>query len=151
MWVSEICQRDVITAVADDTLVSAAERMRELHVGSLVIVDDGAAARARPVGVLTDRDIVVAVVARDADHITKLSVGDVMTADPVSVRTRDALDTALQRMRAYGVRRAPVVDDEGCLIGVIAVDDIVEYTCDVLTNVVEVMRRGRVREESRRT
>lgn len=150
MFISEICQRDVATAHADENLITAAERMRERHVGSLVVTAEPRAARHLPVGMLTDRDIVVAVVARDAAHLSSLSVGDVMTTEPISVRATDSLDIALQRLRVYGVRRAPVVDDEGLLVGVIAIDDLVVYASDLLASLAEVMHRGVAREEGRR-
>ena len=151
MNVSEFCQRDVVTAGPGDSLIEAANLMRERHVGSVVVVDDPGSARVRPIGMLTDRDIVVAVVARDHGHLPQLTVDEVMTSDPITVRGTDAIQVAIERMRAYGVRRAPVLDEEGWLTGVVAIDDIVAYASDLLVGVSELMRRGRMREEFRRT
>ena len=111
MNVSNICSRNAITVRRSDELVKAAQLMREKHIGFLVVVEpDVADGLQRPVGVLTDRDIVITVVARETDPRT-LRVGDVMTQPPVTVSSADSMDEALREMRRAGVRRMPVIGE----------------------------------------
>lgn len=111
--------RQVITAGPDELVSTAAKKLRDHRVGCLVVERQG-----RAYGILTDRDIAIRVVAADLDaRLTK--VGDVATLDPVVVRDLEGVDTAARRMREYGVRRLPVVDDAGMLQGIITADDIV--------------------------
>lgn len=111
--------RQVITAGPDELVSTAAKKLRDHRVGCLVVERQG-----RPYGILTDRDIALRVVAGDLDpRVTKVS--DVATLDPVVVRDLEGVETAARRMREYGVRRLPVVDDAGMLKGIITADDIV--------------------------
>jgi CBS domain-containing protein len=124
MNIGEICHRDVITVRASDDLTSAAELMRTEHVGYLVVVEpEVGESTVRPIGVLSDRDIVIAVVARGVD-VRSLRVGDVMTQQPITVEENYALKTALQEMRRIGVRRMPVVGHRGQLVGLVSLDDV---------------------------
>ena len=114
----------------------------------LVVVETDALGRvARPIGVLTDRDLVLTLLARDVIP-SAVSVGDVMTANPVTIRDSDSIEDALQKMREHGVRRMPVVGERGDLMGVLSTDDILRVlawdTQDlVTTNAVE---RGWLKE-----
>jgi CBS domain-containing protein len=83
MIVGNACNTAVVLATAEEPLVEAARRMRDFHVGSVIVVSDLSA--RRPIGMLTDRDIVVSAVAQSPDRVTSLSVGDVMSADVVTV------------------------------------------------------------------
>jgi predicted transcriptional regulator len=120
--------------------------MRELHVGSLVIVD-GPANERRPIGILTDRDIVVGVLAQTDQKLDILCVDDVMTSELVVAREDDDLDEVLRRMRAKGVRRMPVVDSRGVLKGVVAADDILEHVREQVGALAALIGRERNREE----
>jgi CBS domain-containing protein len=101
------------------------------------------------VGVLTDRDLVVSVIARDIDART-LKVGDVMTSGPVTVREHDPLEFALAEMRRLGVRRLPVLNDCGTLAGVVSLDDIVPQLVRQLNDVAgSIHTEGLVERESR--
>lgn len=129
----EACKRDVVIAYRDTPLAEAAKRMRARHVGCIVVVEKDDA--ARPVGILTDRDIVVEVVAAELDP-RSITVGEVMTAPIVTVNADDdALDT-LKVMRIRGVRRVPVVDGTGALAGLASLDDLLEIAGDTLNDVV---------------
>jgi CBS domain-containing protein len=122
----DLCQRHVVTARRHEELTTAAWMMRERNVGCLVVVDPaGAFGGWRPVGLLTDRDIVTKAIARDCE-LAALTVGEVMTCNPVTVWTTSSLEESLQRMLAGGVRRVPVVEERGCLAGILALDDIFE-------------------------
>jgi CBS domain-containing protein len=149
MTVGDVCTRAVVTATADETLATAARRMRDHHVGTVVVVDgDG---RNRPTGILTDRDIVVSAVAQSPDKIATLAVGDVMTRDPITVRPSASLQSALSTMHAKGVRRLPVVRADGVLEGLIAFDDLLEATSEDLNQLVGlVLREQSIEREVRR-
>jgi len=111
--------RQVITARPDELVSSVAEKLRDHRVGCIVLEREG-----RPFGILTDRDVAIRVVAAGLDaRATK--VGDVATLDPVVVRDLEGVETAARRMREYGVRRLPVVDEAGMLRGIITADDLV--------------------------
>lgn len=127
MNVYELCQRHVVTVRRHEELATAAWMMRERNVGCLVVVEPaGGIGGEKPIGLLTDRDIVTNVIARESD-LRALKVDDVMTRHPVTIWASATLDDALQRMRTGGVRRVPVIDDRGLLAGILALDDIFEH------------------------
>jgi CBS domain-containing protein len=144
MNVGELCNREVVFASRDMGLVEAARLMREHHVGSLVVVDERQSERV-PVGMITDRDIVVAAVAKNVDPST-LSVGDVMSAGALVVREQDDIADALRVMREKGVRRMPVVNRGGALVGILAIDDVLELVAEEMDAFVHTLRSERVRE-----
>jgi CBS domain-containing protein len=148
--VNETMSFDTVTARGGEGLLDAARRMRELHVGCLVVVDDGPRGGARPIGILTDRDIVVGVLAQTDQGLHLLRVDDVMTKKLVLARENDDLDEALRRMRTAGVRRVPVVDAEGVLKGVLAFDDILQHVEVQLGALTGLIGRERRREEEAR-
>lgn len=124
MDVREACSKKVVTIRKDNTLIEAARSMREHHVGDLVVVESRGEEQI-PIGILTDRDIVVAVIAKDMDHFHKLAVGDVMSFDLVTAHEDDNLGDILERMGTCGVRRVPVVTQSGTVVGILTFDDIV--------------------------
>jgi len=135
MNVGEVCKPNVVTIREFDELSVAAKLMRERHVGYLIVVDPQPLdAKLKPIGVLTDRDIVVGVLARDAD-IRALRVGDVMTREPVVVDEDKSIGFALKEMRRIGVRRLPIVGRAGCLVGVLSLDDVIEVLAKELLGV----------------
>ncbi len=144
----DLCTRNVVISHRDLAVNGAARLMREQHVGCLVVIDETAAGRI-PVGLLTDRDIVTAVVARDVDART-LRVEDVMTAGPVLARDTDSLFEAMNAMRRAGARRVPVVDDRGALQGLLALDDVIEVVGEEMRLLLEVLTSARSREPERR-
>jgi len=115
----KICTKPVVTASAQMTVDQAARAMRSKNVGALVVVNAG-----RPVGMLTDRDIVVEVVARGMDP-EEVRVGDVMVKKPVTIRQDLGIFDAARMFAKTGVRRLPVVTGSGVLVGVITMDDVV--------------------------
>lgn len=121
MKVGQVCKRDVTCVAGTADIVDAARLMREKHVGFLVVHEEGDPLW-RPLGVLTDRDIVLQVTARDVDPHS-VTAADVMTQQPMVARENDDLSEALQGMRLAGIRRVPVVDERGALTGVFAISD----------------------------
>jgi CBS domain-containing protein len=119
MSIGRICQREVDLAEASESVRDAARRLRHRGVGSLVVVD----AERRPVGIVTDRDLVLRVLAEGKD-IDETTVREVMTTEVESVEDATPIETALALMRSGTVRRLPVVDRDGRLTGLVSVDDI---------------------------
>ena len=144
MIVADVCRRAVVTAMPDETIADAARRMRDHHVGTVVVVDPERG--ERPIGILTDRDIVVSAVAQSPDRLDVLLVGDVMTSDIVTTRQSETLHSALAAMHTRGVRRLPVVDGDGRLEGLVAFDDILEATSAELNELVGLVAREQRRE-----
>ena len=121
MDVGGLCRYRPVTIGPGADLVDAARLMRECHVGFLVVSDG-----AGPLGVLTDRDIVLEAVAGDVP-LHEVTVRDAMSAQPVTLTADTALEDALDSLRAAGVRRAPVVDDGGRIVGVLSIDDVLDH------------------------
>lgn len=144
MKAASICRQKCVTISVSDDLAAAAKLMRDEHIGFLVVVEPGTSKErgSAPVGVITDRDIVVAVVARDADP-GALRVGDVMTPDPVVVRSDASLENVARMMRDSGIRRAPVVDVNGRACGVVSIDDILDVLARQLTDLAALIRNER--------
>ena len=145
MTVGAICTRDVVVARPKTTIIDAAKRMREAHVGDIVAVDvrDG---RQVPVGILTDRDIALSVVANNADYIQSLMMHDVMSDNLVTAREEEDLEAALSRMKEQGVRRLPVIDSDGALAGILTLDDILQHLSADQSELVTLMAREQRRE-----
>jgi CBS domain-containing protein len=139
-----ICTRSVITAFRSTAVNEAARLMREQHVGCLVIVDETDVGRV-VVGMLTDRDIVMAIVAHDLDART-LRVEDVMSVDLATAREEDSLMDLIGSMRHKGVRRVPVVDARRVLVGLVSLDDVLESIVQELSSLVETIAVERKRE-----
>lgn len=137
MTTGEICSRLVVFARKDMPLGTAAKLMREHHVGSLVVLEDGAPGRV-PVGIITDRDIVVEVVAADLDY-RNLTVGEIMSSELITAREEDNMLDTLQVMRRRGVRRIPVVASSGVLVGIVTIDDLLEIVAEELDDVVKAI------------
>jgi CBS domain-containing protein len=122
--------------------------MRENHIGSLVIVDEADRGRF-PVGMLTDRDIAVAVVAPALDPRT-LTVGEVMSGELVTASEQDDILDTLQRMRRRGVRRVPVLAANGTLAGIVTLDDLLELVAEQLGDIVKAITAEQSREAKTR-
>jgi len=140
MNVGTICQSNVVTTTSGEDLCVAARLMRERHVGFLVAVESMTSdADLKVIGVLTDRDIVVTVVAKEADART-LKVGDIMTRNPLLVSDSCPLEVALRHMRDSGVRRVPVVGGRTQLVGVLSLDDVLDALAGELNDVAGAIR-----------
>lgn len=126
MTVGEVCNRNVAVVDRNETIVDAASHMRAFHVGDLVVVEDRQGRRV-PIGIITDRDIVVGAVAPDTGHINTLLVGDIMSPDLVTVLEHEAVEAALKKMEEHGIRRLPVVDGDGALVGILTLDDALQF------------------------
>jgi len=112
-------EREVVSVSLETLVVDAARRMRDARVGCVVVSRAG-----HPVGILTDRDIAVRVVAEGRDP-QQTTVSEVATYEAVTLKTSDNRSTAAIRMREHGVRRLPIVNDAGKLVGMVTADDLI--------------------------
>jgi len=144
MNAGEICNREVVIAYRDMSVPEAAKLMREYHVGSLVVVVDRLSERV-PVGMLTDRDLALAVIAKEVDP-RSVDVGEVMSTELFTVRESDAIPDVLRLMRERGVRRIPVLTHGGALAGIVTIDDVLDIVAEELGELVRAIARERVRE-----
>lgn len=134
MSVGRICQRDVDIVGPKESVLAAAERMRQRTVGCLVVVDNG----QLPVGIVTDRDLVLRVVADDRNPGTT-TVGEIMTKFPDLAQEDMPIETALGLMRRRSFRRLPVIDKSGRLAGLVTLDDILMLLAEELVQVGEIL------------
>ena len=148
MAVGNYCNREVVVVERGDSIAATAALMRRHHVGDLVVVDRRGDDTV-PVGLVTDRDIVVEVVAAGVapDAVT---AGDIMSGEVHTARETDELWATLERMRTFGVRRMPVVDEHSALVGILTLDDMLELLTEGLTGLVKLVRRELATETSRR-
>ncbi|MDX1763775.1 MAG: CBS domain-containing protein [bacterium] len=146
MTAGESCNREVVIIHREGTIVEAAKLMREYHVGDLVVVEEGDKGRI-PVGIVTDRDLVVEIVAQGVDF-DAVTIGDVMSFDLVTAEETESVRDTVKKMRSRGVRRMPVVDQSGVLQGILTVDDLIELYAEALCdlNAVTVQEQKRERE-----
>ena len=149
MAVGEICNREVVFARRNHSVKEAAELMRQYHVGDLVIVDESNGRRI-PCGIVTDRDIVVGVVAKGLDP-DALKIGEVAGPELVIARETDGVSQTIELMRAKGVRRVPIVDAQGVLVGILTADDILDLVAEEMTALAKMVSREQRREVALRT
>lgn len=148
MNAGEICNREVVVVNRDQTILDAAKIMREYHVGDVVVVEDRSGKKV-PVGILTDRDIVIKILAKDLDA-DKIEVGDAMSFDLATVMEEDEILETVKTMRGKGVRRIPVVNAQGGLEGIIAVDDLVDLLAEQMSDLVALISNEQRQEQKSR-
>ncbi|ODU06119.1 MAG: histidine kinase [Thiobacillus sp. SCN 63-1177] len=130
MAIGEICNREVVFVPQQTPVDEAARLMRQHHVGDVVVVVDEEG-RRKPIGIVTDRDVVVEVVAAGLDPAV-LNVEEIMAPDLATVPEKTGVFEAIRYMRDKGVRRMPVVGEDGALIGILALDDLLELLAEEL-------------------
>ena len=149
MTIGEICNRETVFVTRDSSITEAARLMREKHVGDLVVVEEKGMRRI-PIGMVTDRDLVIEILAKEVvpDSVT---VGDVMSNDLLTAQEGDDTYLTIQRMRAKGVRRLPVVDNGGTLVGIVTIDDFLDVLASELTGLSRLVSNEQRRERRRRS
>lgn len=147
MNVGDICNRHPVTAFRNDTVGDACRLMRENHIGSVVVIEDSR--RNAPVGMITDRDAAIGVVALGLDGETTL-VDAVMHPGVVAVAETTGVRDAIAIMRDQGVRRLPVVDGGGRLVGLLAADDLLDMLAGEISDLAVMAARGITRESRER-
>ena len=135
--------RPVVVATTQESVSTAARRLRDKHVGCVVVTRDG-----HPIGIVTDRDLAVRVVAeaRDPKHT---SIGEIVTFDPVTLRDDETIDSAVLRMKESGVRRLPIVDAGGHVVGIVTADDLLIQLGRQLAAVADAVDNAADASESR--
>ena len=144
MPISEICNREVVYAQRDNSTLEAAQLMRQHHVGDLVVVDENKGIKV-PAGIITDRDLVVEIMATGLDP-TAITVGDVMTPELAVVKEDAGLYESIQYMRSIGVRRLPVVNANGGLVGILTLDDMLELLAEEMTTLAKLVKHEHKKE-----
>jgi CBS domain-containing protein len=144
MPIGEFCNREVVFATRETSIPEAAQLMRKFHVGGLVVVDEVHGKRV-PVGIVTDRDIVIEIVSQSLDF-NEFSVGDIMSPQLISVQEKEGVFETIRLMRAKGIRRIPVVNHEGGLEGIVSADDILDLLAEEMTELAKVVPREQERE-----
>lgn len=137
MSVSAICVRTVQVASPEETVRVVAERMAAAGVGTVVVLGDD----RKPMGILTDRDVAVRCVAENRDPDT--TTLDVVMSVPVTcVHESTAIETALSRMAGAQARRLAVVDDDERLVGILALDDVLELLAEEAATIGKLLKQG---------
>jgi CBS domain-containing protein len=144
MTIGLICNRDAVIIRRDESIHLAAKLMREHHVGSVIVVEDTPLG-VKPIGVLTDRDLVVEILAPQLQP-EAVSIGDVMSFELVTAGEDDGIWVTLKRMRSQGIRRLPVINQDGVLVGILSMDDILELLVGELNDLVKLTGREREQE-----
>ncbi len=146
MSILRICTREPVYIDQQAGIVEVARLLRQHHVGSVIVVDG----QGRPVGIVTDRDIVIEVIAEEVP-IDSVCVRDIMAPQLLTVREDTGIEEVLDRLREAGVRRAPVVDGEGLLSGIVSLDDILRHLSEEIYTLSRVIDREQDLEAARRT
>jgi CBS domain-containing protein len=148
MPIGEICTREVVIVKRNETVLEAAKLMRQHHVGDVVVIEERDGVRV-PVGIVTDRDLVVEIMAPELDPAA-MTVGDIMEQELMTVKESMGLFEAIQYMRSKTVRRLPIVDENGALIGILALDDLLELLSEELLAIAKLVRYQRRKETKQR-
>lgn len=142
MWVNDICSRSVAFIGLNSSARDAAWKMNESQTGTLIVV---AQKEARPIGILTDRDLVLKVLAKGASA-EAVCVGNVMTRDVGTCKYDDDIFEAARTMRRYGVRRLPVLDERGLVMGLVTADDVYAALAAHMRELRDALARERLHE-----
>jgi CBS domain-containing protein len=147
MKVGELCTREVVIIEKNASVLEAAKLMRTFHVGDVVVVEPHPDDRI-PVGILTDRDIVVELIAGGVD-LQSVTVGDVISYELITALEDDDVIETVKRMRSKGVRRIPVVNSRGGLEGILSLDDLLDLLAEQLNDIVSLIKREQKEEEEK--
>ncbi len=144
MFTNEICNRDVITIQRNEVALEAAKLMRQHHVGDVLVVEKHDGVRV-PVGIITDRDLVVEILAPELD-MAVITVGDIMAPELFTIKENTGIFEAIQFMRSKTIRRLPVVGENGGLIGILTLDDVLELLSKELVDLTKLVRYEQKKE-----
>lgn len=148
MLLKDLCTLDVVCCSPDTTVREAARRMQSAHVGDLVVVDDPEGERV-PIGIVTDRDLVLEVLGDglDPNHTT---VGRLMRQPVVIANEEEDVTAVIARMSTHAVRRVPVVNAHGATVGIITLDDLVRMLVSEAGTLLEIVSNEQNRERRAR-
>lgn len=145
MSVGEFCNRQVVIARPESDIIAVAKLMRHHHVGDVVIIQEKEGENRVPVGIITDRDLVIELLALEV-NLELLTVEDVMSYELVTCRESDGIWDTLQRMQSKAIRRMVVVSDEGSLVGILTVDDLLELLAGEMAILAKVVLGQQAKE-----
>lgn len=145
MQIGEVCTREVLCTEGGTSVADAARLMRQYHCGDIVVVEQ-AGGRRVPIGIVTDRDIVLAVTAAELDPAS-VTVGEIIATELVTAPESDGVFETIDRMRSHGVRRMPIVDRDGALAGIVSIDDVIEILAEQMTQLAHLIAREQVHEQ----
>ena len=148
MTIEAICNREVITVQRDATVLHAAMLMREYHVGDVVVIKNHKN-KVVPIGIVTDRDLVMEVVATELD-CRVITVGDIMLSSLTTAKDSLGVLEVIQLMTSKGVRRMPVVDDGGSLLGIVTLDDLLLLLAKEFGSLSKLVEREQENEATKR-
>ena len=148
MRIGEICTVQTIYCTRDETVQGAALLMRKYHVGDLVVIEQPDGERV-PVGIITDRDIVVSVIALGLDPASLL-VADIMSDDVLTATEDDDVYETIERMRFRSIRRVPVVNAAGGLTGIVSADDLLEFLAEEMAELSRISSHQQAHEKRAR-
>ncbi len=148
MSAGEYCNRDVVVVAKSETVQEAINLMRQYHVGTVVVVEE-TGDKPKPVGILTDRDILIEILAEDVE-LDAVTIGDVMSYELVTVVDDSPLLDAVSIMKDKGVRRLPVVNNTGGLEGILSVDDVIDLLAEELSNIAKLISKEQHQEQVKR-
>jgi CBS domain-containing protein len=148
MTIGQVCNREVVFIHTQTSIPEAARLMREHHVGDLVVIKEKSGKRV-PVGIVTDRDIVLEVIAEGVG-MDDVNVGDIMSDNLVTARESDGLLDTIKVMRAKGIRRLPVVNDDNELAGILSVDDLIDLFSEQIVDLARLIAHEQGREKAGR-
>ena len=137
MPISDLCTTDLVCIEKDATLKHASQLMKKHHVGGLVVVE--ANNKSKPVGILTDRDIVLSVVAENLSP--NMKVQDIMTKELVKVHKKEGISKVIEIMEDKAVRRMIVVDEAGNACGLVSSDDILQLVSKELNGLGRLVQK----------
>ncbi len=144
MFVGEMCNRQVVICQPEDSVQKAAQLMRDNHVGDVIVVEHKENKHI-PVGILTDRDIVIEILAEEVD-LSEVAVKDVMSSELITVKEENHIVETIEEMKDRGIRRVPVVNRDGSLEGILAVEDTIELVAELLSDLVKLFKHEFNRE-----
>ena len=148
MLAGEYCNRDVVIVGKSESITKAAKLMRQHHVGDVLVVEPHNGERV-PLGILTDRDIVVELVA-EGEALDEFTIQDVMSFKLITSNESDDLMVTIKRMRINGVRRMPIVNQAGGLVGVLSIDDVLDVITQQLMDLDQIIVNEHDKEKQRR-
>ena len=147
--IGEYCNREVVFATRNMSILEAAQLMRQHHVGDLIVVDETNGKRI-PVGIVTDRDMVIEIIAKSV-HLNDFCVGDIMSPQLVSMRSNETVLDTIHIMRTKGIRRIPVVNLEGELEGIMTADDLLGILAEEMSELARIPQSEKKKETQLRT
>lgn len=148
MPVSDVCNREVVIVQPGDSVLETAILMRQHHVGDVVVVEERDGTRV-PVGIVTDRDLVIEIMAKKLNP-SAIKVSDIMFTELVTIKEDAGLYDAIGYMRSKGVRRLPVVTGNGALVGILTMDDLLELLAEELSALDKLVKHEQQKETMNR-